>query len=278
MRKFGEIPLSVRNAVPLFAFTAAALSAAPASAEVLPDPDALAAQIGAEPSTVSVYEPHLSEGDNRVAVDYVGYPAEIVLSEILGADWRSQGDTIEFRALDGYVSRIDVPYFEPGRAFLVSARGDGEEFTVDNLAQREENVPLGPYYLVWDTITYPELQAEGAGIWPYQVNEIFAVTVSDAILLPEGLSRDFGEAVELAKTHCLNCHQLNGYGGNKFEGNLAAIVKGLSEAYFLGWVLDPASVRPETTMPAPAPQAPDAERRRIAEDLYEYLSSVPALE
>jgi hypothetical protein len=257
---------------------AAYLLAVPALAEMLPDPAELSEALGSEPIDISVIEPHLGDGRNAAAVDYRGYPAEVILELVLGADWGSRGDTIEFRALDGYVSRIDIPRFEPGMAFLVFARAGGGAFTVDNVAQREEDVPLGPYYLVWNTFAYPGLLADGAGNWPYQVNEISAVTVSDAMLLPEGLAGNFGTAVELAKIHCLNCHQLSGYGGNKFEGNLAAIVKALSEDYFRQWVLDPASARPQTTRPALAPQSPDAERSEIAETLYEYLARVPVLD
>lgn len=254
------------------------LWAAPARGEILPDPDDLAVQIGTDPVMVAVVEPHMSDAQNQVIAEYVGYPVEAALEEILGADWRLRGDTIEFRALDGYVSRIAVPRFEPGLAFLVFARGDGAPFTVDNLAQREEDVPLGPYYLVWDTINHPELLAEGAGNWPYQVSEIRAVNVSDAALLPAGSGEELRVGAELAKTHCLNCHQVNGYGGNKSPGNLAAIAKGLSRDYFTAWVLDPASQREGTTMPALAPQLGETERARIAEALYDYLANVAVLE
>jgi len=269
--------LNIRNAFRL-ALAMLLLTARPALGEILPDPDALVARIGTPPVSVTVVEPHMSDANRTVTAAYIGYPAEILFREIFGEDWHLTGDTIEFRALDGYVSRIDVPRFEEGMAFIVFARGDGGEFTVDNEAQREEDVPLGPYYLVWDTVTFPELRAEGAGDWPYQVSEVFAVNVSDAALFPEGLRAEFHDGAELAKTHCLNCHQVNGYGGNKFPGNLAAITKGLSQDYFIQWVLDPASQREATTMPALAPQLDEAERTRIAEALYAYLNAAPVLE
>lgn len=52
-----------------------------------------------------VYEPHLSVGD------YVGYPAVDVIAHLFGDDWQGKARTVEFRALDGYVSRIDVGRF-----------------------------------------------------------------------------------------------------------------------------------------------------------------------
>ena len=70
----------------------------------MPSVDDLQAQMEAPAGTVTVYEPHLSVGDEHTAVDYVGYPAVDVMARLFGADWPSQAETVEFRALDGYVS------------------------------------------------------------------------------------------------------------------------------------------------------------------------------
>ena len=199
--------------------------------------------------TVTVYEPHLSVGDEHTAVDYVGYPAVDVMARLFGADWPSQAETVEFRALDGYVSRIAVERFLTEGAYIVFMRGDGSPFTVDNLAQNQTGVPLGPYYLVWDNIGNFALLAEGAGNWPYQVAEVNLVTLSDAALLPPGLDARFHEGAALAKTHCLSCHKVNGYGGEKSKGNLAKITKDYAELRFVRLVLTPRSVLSKTTMP-----------------------------
>ena len=136
-------------------------------------------------------------------------------------------------------------------------------------------MPLGPWYLVWDNISNPALLAEGAGSWPYQVTEIDLVSVSDAALLPEGFDIRFREGAELVRTHCLTCHKVNGFGGAKFEGNLAKIVKRYSEEGFLRLVLTPASVRRGATMPALSDRLPEPERRRIAGIIFDYLKAVP---
>ena len=249
-----------------------------ASAEPLPSVDDLKTQMGSDPVVVEVFEPHLSVGQNHIAVEYVGYPAETVLSVVLGQDWRDQGDAIEFRALDGYVSRIEMAKFEPEKAFVVFSREDQANFIVDNIAQSQKNVPLGPYYLVWDNISNSDLLAEGAGNWPYQVSDVLPFTVSDDALLPTGLEARYRRGAALAKMHCLNCHRINGYGGDKFEGDLAAITKGLARAYFVGWVLDPSSIRSGTTMPALPAQMGEAERVQTATALYDYLTHMPAPE
>ena len=256
----------------------AVLAASAARAAEMPASDALHAQMGTAAETVTVYEPHLSVGDAHVAVDYVGYPAVDVLAYLFGADWSSQAETVEFRALDGYVSRIDAARFLAEGASIVFARGDGAPFTVDNLAQNETGVPLGPYYLVWHNIGNPALLEEGARNWPYQVAEVNLVTLSDAALLPEGLDARFHEGAALAKTHCLSCHNINGYGGQKFEANLVEVAKVYDESEFVRLVLAPLSVLEETTMPPLSERLAQPERERIAKALFDYLKALPVLE
>ena len=222
-----------------------------------------------------VYEPHLSVGDSHVAIEYVGYPANDVMARLFGEDWQGQGSTIEFHALDGYVSRIDVSRFTEERAYLVFAREDGALFAVDNVHQNQIGVPLGPYYLAWDNISSPALVLEGTRNWPYQVREMRLVTLSDEALVPTGLDARFHEGAELVRTHCLSCHEVNGFGGAKFEGNLAEIVKHYEEAAFLRLVLTPASKRTGATMPALSDRLSEGERRRIADAVFDYLKAVP---
>ena len=139
-------------------------------------------------------------------------------------------------------------------------------------------MPLGPYYLVWDNIGNPALLAEGARNWPYQVAEVNLVTLSNEALLPAGLDARFHEGATLAKTHCLSCHRVNGFGGEKHEGNLAEIAKGYEEAEFVRLVLAPLSVLGETTMPALSDRLAEDERARIAKALFAYLNALPVLE
>ncbi|MDH3666458.1 MAG: hypothetical protein OEN23_05965 [Paracoccaceae bacterium] len=250
----------------------------PTHAAEMPSPDALTARMGTAPQVIRVHEPHLSVGGRKVAIEYLGYPAGEVLSKILGTDWRGRAGAVEFRALDGYVSRIDTARFGPGHAWLVFARRDGTVFTVDNLGQNQLGVPLGPYYLVWDNITRAELFAEGASHWPYQVVEISLFDGSDAALRPDGLDGDHGAAIDLVKTNCLSCHKVNGYGGEKFEDNLAALAKARNRADFLAWLLAPSRLKPGTTMPPLAPLRAEAERERMAGAIYEYLEAVPVVD
>ena len=254
------------------------LAASPLRAAEMPPVDDLQAKMGAPAGTVTVYEPHLSVGDEHVVVDYVGYPAVDVLARLFGTDWASQTETIELRALDGYVLRVAADRFLTVDAFFVFGRGDGSPFTVDNLLQNQTDVPLGPYYLVWDNIGNPALLEEGPGTWIYQIAEVNLAALSDAALLPEGLDARFHEGAALAKKHCLRCHMVNGYGGEKHEGNLAEITKNYDEAVFVSLVLTPLSVLAETTMPPLLDRLAEDERERIAQTLFDYLTALPVLE
>ena len=241
----------------------------------LPPVEELQRQLGSPAQTVLVYEPHLRVGDSHIAIEYVGFQANDVMARLFGEDWQGQGTTLEFHALDGYVSRIEVSRFAEESAYLVFARRDGAPFRVDNVQQNQMGLPLGPYYLVWDNISSPELRLEGARNWPYQVSEVRFVTVSDEALLPAGLDPGFHEGAGLVKRYCLSCHNVNGFGGAKFEGNLAEIVKDYEEADFLHLVLKPASERIGATMPALSDRLSEGERRRIADALFDYLKAVP---
>ena len=48
-------------------------------------------------------------------------------------------------------------------------------------------------------------------------------------------------------------------------------------AEFVKWMLEPSSVKPDTTMPALSTNLDEAQRRAIAQSIYEYLSHVPIM-
>jgi hypothetical protein len=251
------------------------LAAGGPQAATLPIPSELAARIPAPALPVTVYEPHLATEAGPVARGYRAYPFQSVAEALFGENWRDGADAFEFRAIDGYVSIIPFADFLAHRAYLAVGLADGGPFTVDNLLQNESDISLGPYYLIWENIDDPEIFARGASIWPYQISEIAPVTLSDAALLPQGLDPSLRSAAALAKTYCLNCHNLNGFGGDKVEGNLSALARNLDDDTFRAWVLNPRSVRPDTTMPALSESLPDGERVRIAEELRAYLLAMP---
>jgi len=99
----------------------------------------------------------------------------------------------------------------------------------------------------------------------------------DAALHPPGFGPALEPGLAATKTHCLTCHKVNGYGGEKVGGNLALIARALTAPDFVKWTLEPSSVNPDTTTPALATNLPQAERRATRESIYDYLSHVPVL-
>lgn len=258
---------------------ACALAAWPLSAGAVPVPDlpAMTAAMSVPATTVTVVEPHLSKRDHPVQVRYRGWPAVKVLDKLLGAAWRAPGVEVEFRALDGYVSRIPNERFLRYGAWLVYERIGHPAFALDNLQQNEKDVQLGPYYLVWDNIGHPELLPEGASDWPYQVAEIQVSQARMNALLPKGIAPGFEASAALAQKYCLSCHRVNGYGGDKAPGNLAQTARVLPASEFLRWVLQPSQVKPGTTMPGLPDSMAAADRRAAAQRLLDYLVAVPVL-
>jgi hypothetical protein len=92
------------QAVCLAAGLVVGLSLSTARAAGVPAPEILE-QSGVRPVTLTVIEPHLSTPNNPVAVAYRAFPAPAALAAALGPDWATKAKAIEFRALDGYVSR-----------------------------------------------------------------------------------------------------------------------------------------------------------------------------
>lgn len=249
----------------------AMLLAGEVAAAPMPPPGELGGIMGTPAQEVTVLEPHLLGNGGDATTRYLAYPAPDVLAALFGAGWHEGTEAVEFRALDGFVARITIERFDTDAAFLAFARADGAPFTVDNLGQNQTGVPLGPWYLIWDNIANPELVRAGASAWPYQVAEITPVRRADTIPMLPGLER----AAELTREKCLVCHQLNGTGGTKAEGNLARMVKAWDEEDFMDLVLTPAAQREGSTMPALTQTLPDAERRAMARAIFSYLVAVP---
>ena len=244
----------------------------------LPSVDALATMINKPTEVITVIEPHLSSAHLQTRVQYRGWRVEDVLKQVLGVSWKESGTAIEFRAADGYVSRIPVQRFAQYKAYLVFERVGHQRFSVDNLNQQQKQVSLGPYYLIWDNIEEAMLVAEGATYWPYQVIAISISTTQLQALLPKGMpAGNWSGSVALTQQYCLSCHQVNAYGGDKWPGNLAQQARKMRQDEFVRWILEPRSVKPNTTMPGMAESASEIQRNDWAQQIYQYLRAVPIL-
>ena len=237
----------------------------------IPDATGLAAVLQASPQVATVLEPH----DSMKATGYVGFSAVRVLDQFFGPRWRDPRYLIEFTATDGYVASIPSGKFLAYTATLAFARADAAPFVVNNPFENMVNVPLGPWYLVWDNANSSALQADGASDWPYQAVRIGLVNFPQS-LLPGNMAATWSDQASLTLKHCLTCHQVNGYGGNKVVIDLVHEAQRVySRADFLNWVLNPSLLKPGTEMPPLLWQLSQPERTAAANAIYDYLNALP---
>ncbi len=203
-----------------------------ARAGTLPSPFDFTKTSGLPPTSLTVIEPHESRPGHPVEIAYRAFPAPALLSAVIGADWDTRADGIVFRARGGYVSRVAIARLKSGKAWPAFARADGSPFTVDNLEQHQTNVPLGPYYLIWNNRADSDWAEKGSTDWPYQVTSV-TYSAPETALRPPGFEPGFEPGLDKAQVRCLPCHSVNGCGGEKASGDLAAIARGLPRAAFL---------------------------------------------
>ncbi len=248
-----------------------------AAASEVPLPKPAADLDGMTPAPITVIEPTRSMPLKPVEVTYTGYPAVPLLDAWLGERWRRPDAVIGFEGRDGYLSMIPAARFLRYPAYLVYARTDGDDFSVET-PPLNHRVSLGPWYLVWDNLLHSELQADGATYWPYQVNKVAMIDAQRlARLYPPMLPERYRAGAALTEKYCLSCHQVNGVGGSKMPIDLGQWAAGQSFARFATWVLDPSAKNPLTAMPALATERPAAERQMMARQIYGYLRAIGAL-
>lgn len=256
------------------AMAAMAQGSAPPDVVALPDPKAMQQRLSYAPQRITVVEPHLSVQKPHLET-YRGFPATLVWDALLGPNWRKPGVDIEIRALDGFISRIPSQRFIQERAFLTFEREGHAQFTMDNPAQHQTNIPLAPWYLVWDNRDRPALIAEGALMWPYQSAKVRISTERQQALMPAGLPASWQAASQLTFGQCLSCHTARGFGGQKMPIDLTVLARNIPEADFVRWVLAPETLRPNTTMPALQERLPQAQREENARLIHRYLLALP---
>ena len=221
--------------------------------------------------TLTVYEPHESK-DRR----YKGFPIGGLLTAVYGERWQS-AEEILFTCSDGYQPSIPTIKFETYDGYLVFASPDKEEFTLVNTLQNNELVRLGPFYLVWDNIKYPQLKAEGGSDWAYQVTTIDLISFSDRFpnMAPPGNGSEEAKRGFLSfRKYCMTCHTINGEGGGKsVELNYPAnVTEYIKETWLMKWIDKPTSIRYNTTMPALNPDLKD--RGKTIKEIIAYLRAM----
>lgn len=220
------------------------------------------------PAEVAVLEPQ--ESQKR---DYIGFPINQLLTIVYGDEWKKV-DEILFTCKDGYQPSIPTENFMRFNGYLVYDRPDNKEFSLINKLPGDEFVKLGPFYLIWDDITLPEVLKIGGLDWPYQITTIDLVNFSDRfphMAPPRNSSYAVQSGFNSFRTHCMSCHAINGEGGKKarelnYPVNVTEYIK---EPWLKKWINNPRDISYNSTMPALDPNAKD--REKIIDNIISYL-------
>lgn len=222
-------------------------------------------------TTITVFEPNESEN-----IRHKGFPVNNLLTGIYGDKWK-ETEEILFTCRDGYQKSIPSIEFKEYPSYLVYTNPDKVEFTLINRLQNNQLVDLGPFYLVWDNISHPELQDEGASNWPYQVTTIDLINFRDRfpnMAPPKNSPMNVKNGFLAFRQYCMACHTINGEGGEKsVELNYPVnVTEYFKESWLIKWIDTPTSVRFNTTMPALNPKLKD--RETVIKDIIAYLKAM----
>jgi mono/diheme cytochrome c family protein len=207
------------------------------------------------------------------ATNYIAVPLLALLSE-LPSD--SVADTLEMRAMDGFVAQLPLSLIRKaaagGAVPWVAVEPPGQPWP--DLPGRRKSA--GPFYLIWQNRERSSVSDEQ---WPYQLGSMAMVEspvhrwpqlATDPALPLDALARR-GEHVFIA--NCLPCHRLNGGGAGEIGPDLGTPMNAtnyLTEEGLRAIVRNSRAVRrwPLQQMP---PFGPDAISNAGLDGLVAYL-------
>jgi len=207
---------------------------------------------------------------------YKAYSARAIFDKTFGKDWEKAGEIV-FISMDGYQASIPVTKFLSYDAYFAFAHDDDSPFTMTNVLQNNEAVPLWPLYLIWDNIKSTVLIEDGASDMPYQVKSIeltaFATRFPN-LSPPANASAEAQYGFMHFRKYCMACHRINGEGGGKApELNYpTSVVEYIKPEYLTRWIENPSSIRHNTLMPGLAQEIPN--RAKVTKEIVAYLKAM----
>jgi cytochrome c2 len=226
----------------------------------------------ARAETVRVFEPY---EEREVAFRALPLPA--VLDAIYGEQWR-RDDELLFTCRDGYQPTVPVSRVLAHRAWLAFERPGAPAFTIHKFESgRHQDVPVAPFYLIWENVADTQVRAEGDWGWPYQLVGVELIRSRERfpyMAPPASAPAEVQRGFSAFRIHCSRCHTVNGEGGHVGpELNTAASPAGRRDPTWLRtWIADPNRIAPGTRMEPLNPALPD--RDAVIASIIAYLQAI----
>ncbi len=173
----------------------------------------------------------------------------VPLLSLTGALDHQRHDTLEARAVDGFISQIPI-------AMVLRARNDGAVawIAVEDAQTKWPNLPgkdysAGPFYLIWQ---FPDRSGVKPTYWPYALASLTAVASPlqrwPQLAVADRLPQDAPERIGLTVfvSNCLACHRMNGGGDSEIGPDLGRPMSPTQYMTLTGLkrlIRNPASVR-----------------------------------
>lgn len=208
-------------------------------------------------------------------VTYQAVPFRELIESIYGPQWRDAGEELLFTCADGYQPSIPLSIFKSNKSFLALSK-PGEDFQVVKTDDKKV-VPLGPSYLIWENLKNLEIREKAGSIWPYQVVSVDLIMFKDRFgkMAPsENSSLAAKEGFLIFREKCMSCHKMNGEGApNGIDLNRPVPkIQMYNPKWFGKWIMEPKTLRPDTTMPGLISTDPKAAKH--IKPLLKYLEAM----
>src|SRR5439155_3344716 len=225
----------------------------------------------ASAQTVRVFEPYESR-----EVAFRALRLDRVLDAVYGAGWRHE-EEILFTCRDGYQPTVPVARVLAHASWLAFAREGAPAFSIRKRESgRLQDIPLGPFYLIWDTAD-PQVRSDGDYGWPYQLVGVELIRSRDQfphMAPPANAPPQVQQGFAAFRIHCSRCHPVNGDGGkigpelNRVDGPAGR----RDAAWLRDWIDDPSRISPGTRMERLNPDLPD--RAAVIASIIAYLQAI----
>jgi len=221
-------------------------------------------------TSIKVFE-HLNDSEET----YQAVPFRELIESIYGPEWREAGDELLFTCTDGYQPSIPLEIFKSNKSFLALGKAGGQF----QITKPDDNkiVTLGPSYLIWENLKNLEIREKAGSIWPYQVVAVDLIKFRDKfgkMSPPADASPSVRDGFLIFREKCMSCHKMNDEGApNGLELNRPVPkIHFYNPKWFSKWIMEPKSLRPETTMPGLISTDPKAAKH--IKPLIKYLETM----